>query len=214
MSGHWRLGSSRADVKGRRWQAMWRQLRRGGVVAVTGAALLAAAGPASAHIPVVLNPGDTVAAEENSPLVPTGTTSFAFYGRTENPGDTQVVRVQLATGDQFHAELLIPDLPPETGLAEQALPQLNVQDPAGQSMLLDNGERTYFFEPFSQTAYLTLAQTTSAAQPGTYTLIVTGAAPSRFVMVTGQDEQRSAPIVNATAATIADVHAWYQTPPN
>ena len=81
------------------------------------------------------------------------------------------MRIGLTAGQQFHAELRIPDLAPD-----------------GRFTLLANTNRTSFFEPFTQTAYLILAETTTVATPGIYDIVVVGVAPTRFVAVTGQVE--------------------------
>ncbi|MFE3289176.1 hypothetical protein [Rhodococcus sp. NPDC059234] len=183
------------------------------LVAATVCAVLAASYPAGAHIPVMLTPCDNADALAASPMVLSGTTSFAFYGRTGHTGETRAVRIQLVAGQQFHAELLIPDLAPETGLDATGQPRLAIDDPSGQARLLDNTQRSYFFEPLTQTSYLVLAETTSVAATGTYAVIVIGGAPTRFVAVTGQDEQFAAAVVNASRASTGDVLRWYTTPP-
>ncbi|WP_143548947.1 hypothetical protein [Rhodococcus sp. ACS1] len=188
----------------------WRQVL---TVAATALALVCASAPADAHTPVLLGPDDTAQTLDTSPLAPTGTTSFAFYTRTDAVGDTRAVRIQMAQGQPFHAQLLIPELTPETALPASQLPRLSIISPDGQLTTLDNTGRTPFFEPFTQTSYLTLTDTAAPAQPGTYALIVTGAAPARFVIATGDDEQFDAPLVGATIATTTDVQNWYRTPP-
>jgi len=188
-------------------------LRSAAVAVAATATLLLSATAADAHIPVLLTSSDTVFGLRNSPLVTDGTTSFAFYGRTGFPGDTRAVRIGLTAGQQFHAELLIPDLAPENGLPDRLLPRMGVISPDGRFTLLANTDRTSFFEPFTQTAYLTLAETTTVATPGIYDIVVVGVAPTRFVAVTGQVEQFTAAIQNATVASLADVQTWYSTPP-
>ncbi|MFE5704228.1 hypothetical protein [Rhodococcus koreensis] len=202
---HTRAHRGRFDQRAPRWRAL--------TIAVTALTLIAVAAPAAAHTPVLLGPDDTAQTLDNSPLAPTGTTSFAFYTRTEAVGDTRAVRIQLTQGQPFHAQLLIPDLAPETALAAPQLPRLSIISPDGQLTALDNTGRTSFFEPFTQTSYLTLTDTAAPAQAGTYALIGTGAAPARFVIATGDTEQVDAPLVGATIATTADVQNWYRTPP-
>jgi hypothetical protein len=190
-----------------------RSVRLAAAALVTAATTLALAGPAQAHIPVFLTEKNGVLAIGDSPLVVDGTTSVAFYGRTANVADTRAVRIQLQAGQEFHAELLIPDLAPETALQAGQLPRLAIVSPRGQVTLLANNERKPFYEPFTQTSYLTLGERTRVAQAGTYTLVVIGIAPARFVAVTGQVESFTAAIKNATIGTLADVQQWYATPP-
>ncbi len=191
-----------------------RRVLRVGVIGLAAAlGVIGVAAPAQAHIPVLLNQSDTVFSLEHSPLVPEGTTSFAFYGRTGYPGDTRAMRIQLTAGQQFHAEILIPDLVPEAGLAPWQLPRMMIVDPQHRSRLLPGNERKYFFEPFTQTSYLTLGETTEVAQSGTYDIVVIGVAPARFVAVTGQVEKFTATLKNATVASLDQVQSWYHTPP-
>jgi hypothetical protein len=180
---------------------------------IAGAATtLALTVPAQAHIPVVLTSANTAAALQSSPYVPDGTVSFAFYGWLDRPGDTRSVRIHLDAGEQLYAQLLIPDLAPENNLDRWQTPRLAIVDPRGRVQLLRNDRRESFHEEFTDTDYLILSETTRAARDGTYALIVAGAAPSRFVAVSGSKEQFFADIQNARIGTVADVLNWYETP--
>ncbi len=190
-----------------------RSVRLAATALVAGAATVALAAPAQAHIPVFLTAANSVLAIQDSPLVVDGTTSVAFYGRTANVADTRAVRIQLQAGQELHAEILIPDLAPENTLPAWQLPRLAIVSPRGQVTLLQDTERRAFFEPFTRTSYLTLGELTRVAQSGTYSLVVIGIAPTRFVAVTGQVESFTAAIKNATIGTLADVQHWYATPP-
>lgn len=210
---NWSRGGDHADPDTPRTVRPRAPRRRILTVVASALALVGLAAPAAAHTPVLLGSDDTVDALDTSPLAPIGTVSFAFYGRTSAVGDTRAVRIQLSGGEPFHAQLLIPDLAPENEVPVPQLPRLSILGPDGAVTTLDNTARAPFFEPFTQTSYLTLADTASAAQAGTYTLVATGSAPARFVIATGDTEQFGAPLVNATAATPADVQTWYRTPP-
>lgn len=182
------------------------------VLAATAALLVGAAGLASAHVPVILTPANSVLDVPQSPRVPTGTDSFAFYGKTGFPGDTRVVRAHLNTGEEFHAELLIPALKPETRLANWQLPRMTVVAPNGAITVLPNSLRRYFYEPYTRTEYYTLAETTLPAVAGDYTVIVAGVLPTRFVTVTGTVEKFPAPVENAKPDFGTGVPNWYATP--
>jgi hypothetical protein len=171
-----------------------------------------AAAPAQAHLPVILTSHDTVVSFADSPYVPDGTVSFAFYGWLDRPGDTRVVRIHLEAGQRFDAQLLIPDVPVENILTTRQLPRLAVIDPAGHPRLLRDDERIPFHEPYTNTDYLTLCETASPARTGTYTLIVTGLTATRFVVVSGRNEQLTASIKHAVIGTTDDVRYWYHTP--
>lgn len=190
-------------------------LRRAGRLAAAAgagmAAVIALVLPAQAHLPVVLTDANTAAALAHSPYVPDGSVSFAFYGWLDRAGDTRAVRIHLEAGQQFTTQLLIPDLTPENTLNRRQLPHLAIVDPRGHLQLLGDDQRTAFHEEFTNTDYLILAETARAAQAGTYALIVVGAAPSRFVAVSGEREQFSAAIENAHIGTVNDVQYWYQT---
>jgi hypothetical protein len=181
-----------------------------GLVGLVAAAAVAV--PAQAHLPVVLSSGDTVVGFADSPYVPDGTVSFAFYGWLDRPGDTRVARIHLDAGQQFNAQLLIPDLSGENTIPGWQLPRLAVIDPSGRPQLLRDDERVSFHEPFTNTDYLNLAETVSPARTGTYALIVVGASPARFVAVSGSNEQFTAAIEHAHIGTVADVQYWYRTP--
>lgn len=186
-------------------------IHRLGALFAAGAAVLATALPASAHIPVMLNRHDVL--PQRSPLAPDGTTSFAFYGTLDHAGDMRTVNITLKKGQTFYFQLLIPDLAPETQLATMQLPRVLVIAPSGAVQLIQPTTRTYFYEPYTKTEYFILATDQEPAEQGTYTLITTGLAASRFVVATGLTERRTGTIERAKIATIPDVLAWYHTPP-
>lgn len=109
-------------------------LRRAGLLAAAAgagmAAVIALALPAQAHLPVIFTDADTAAALANSPYVPDGSVSFAFYGWLERAGDTRAVRIHLEAGQQFTTQLLIPDLAPENTLNRRQLPHLGDHRPS------------------------------------------------------------------------------------
>ncbi|MBG0741766.1 hypothetical protein IV500_20630 [Paeniglutamicibacter antarcticus] len=181
-----------------------------GAVAMLGVVGIAA--PAEAHVPVLLTDANTVFTVDDLPLVLDGTTSIAFYGSTGR-WQTRAMRIELKAGDQFHAELLIPALAPETTLSPRRLPRMVIVSPQHQVTVLANNERKAFFEPFTNTSYLTLGETTTVAQSGIYDIVVVGVAPTRFVAVTGQVEKFSASLENASVASLAQIQNWYRTPP-
>lgn len=186
-------------------------IRRVAVVLAACAAVLATALPASAHIPVMLKRHDVI--PQRSPLAPDGTTSFAFYGRLDHPGDMRTVNITLKAGQVFYFQLLIPDLAPETQLPTGQLPQVLVITPSGSVGLVRPTTRTYFYEPYTNTQYYVLATDQQPAEQGTYTLITTGLAASRFVVATGLTERPTGTIERAKIASVPDVLTWYRTPP-
>ena len=145
-------------------------------------ATTALAGPAHAHQPVVLGPGDTTPL--SGPLLPDGTVSYAVRADVAM-GQERGFRFGLKNGDRLAVQLLIFDEPPANALAPSALPRVTIIDPTGRRTTLVANDRTEFHEPYSKTTYLFSSRVERSAVPGTYRVIVRG---------------RSAQPVNATVA--------------
>ena len=142
--------------------------------AVTGsllAGLVAWAGPASAHQPVILGPGD--ASPATGPLLPDGTVSYAVRAEVAK-GQERGFRFALKRGDRLATQLLILDMPPANRLAANELPRVTLIDPKGRRTVLAINERTEFYEPYSKQTYLYLSRVERSALPGTYRVIVQG----------------------------------------
>jgi hypothetical protein len=177
-----------------------------GVMAMTG-------GPAAAHDPIILGPGDATAAD--GPLLPDGTISFALYGVIEQPGDTRGVRARFAAGDPVRVTVLIPDLTPENALDPDQLPTLVMTRPDGSSAQLGATVREPFAEPFTGTNYITYIRLEETAEAGEYAFTVQGEVPARFTVAIGEKEQFGTPVegVDDRAAGLTGVQAWYATAP-
>jgi len=191
-----------------------RRLAVSSLVVVVFVALLGG-GTARAHDPIILTADQSTPAD--GPMLPDGTISFALYGTLEAPGDTRGFRVDFADGDPLYLSVLIPDLPPENSLPDDLLPYLVVEDPAGGSTELRVDERAAFAEPFTGTSYVTLAVLTGSAMAGTYSVTVTGEAPSRFTVAVGTKELFGTEVENVPNrdAGVAGVMEWYSsTPPS
>ncbi len=183
------------------------------LAALLAAALVAvAAGPADAHQPVFLRPGDT-----RGPLLVDGTVSFAVYGtmtaraRSGRPRPS-ALRVRYRSGDPVLIDLLVPDRRPERGLPRAGLPTVTITRPGGRATVLRATTRVRFTEPFSHTSYLRLSRFRGRAGAGTWTVRVAGTRPSRFVVAVGVNEVRGR-VTDYRPPVGASVAAWYATPP-
>lgn len=134
-------------------------------------ATMALAGPARAHQPVVLGPGDGTPL--TGPLLTDGTVSYAVRAEVAM-GQQRGFRFVLKAGDRLAMQLLIFDEPPANALAPSALPRVTMIDPTGRSTTLAVNERTEFYEPYSKKTYLFLSRIDRSAVPGTYRVIVRG----------------------------------------
>jgi len=137
-------------------------------------------GTAQAHQPVRLTSADRTPAQ--GPLLVDGTISFAVYA-TVREGTTRGFRVGMKAGQRLEVQLLINDRPPANRLSDAQLPTVTIIDPAGRRTSMVANERTPFFEPYSQTAYIYLARSTTTASSGTYQVIVTGRDRSKVPVV-------------------------------
>ena len=159
-------------------------MRRSGLAIVLLAAALTVTSttPAQAHQPVRLTSADRTPAQ--GPLLVDGTVSFAVYA-TVREGATRGFRVGMRAGQRLEVQLLINDRSPANRLPSARLPLVTVIDPAGRRTSLAINERTPFYEPYSQTAYLYLSRWSATARSGTYQVIVTGRDSGKVAAVIG-----------------------------
>jgi len=189
-----------------------RRLAVSSLVVVVLVALLGG-GTARAHDPIILTADQSTPAD--GPLLPDGTISFALYGTLEAPGDTRGFRVAFAADDPLYLSVLIPDLAPENSLADELLPYLVVEDPAGAVTELRVDEPVAFAEPFTGTNYVTLAVLTGPAMAGTYSVTIAGDAPSRFTVAVGTKELFGTEVENVPNRNegVPGVMEWYSSAP-
>lgn len=180
---------------------------RGVIVALLVGSIALVSGVARAHNPVLLDEGDAL--PWVAPLAPDGTVSMAFYGELDRPWAFRSAQIRLHAGEQLNVELLIPDLAPENTLRRSQLPRLVLVSPDGDVRVLRARLREPFFEEFSQQKLLYLAKYRATAVEGTYSLIVTGPAPARFVAVSGDREIFGVPLERANYASLTQIQAWY-----
>jgi hypothetical protein len=159
------------------------------------------------HIPVVLTRKN--ASRGQSPVLPDGNISFAFYGSVDEPGETRTVRAELRADQNLFVELLIPKQSPEQDLPEDELPVLTIDFPSGERKVLTPSQRTTFDEPYTDTSYLSYLVGRFPGQEGTYALSVSGPTPARFVLAVGDDE-RPGDVLGGVIGSVGDVHQWYR----
>ncbi len=176
----------------------------------------ALASPASAHDPIFLT--DEQVSPETGPYLPDGSISFAIYGSLLNPGETRGFEFDLRDGEELYLSLLIPDLAPETELADTELPTMTLMDPDGGERPIEANIREPFSDPFSGTDYVTLFETVEPVPGGRYSVVVTGTSPTRFVVAVGTKEEfftpteRSVDRPSSFPGIAAPLNAWYTTP--
>ena len=181
------------------------------------AVVLSVAGPAAAHDPIFLSDDQT--SPDTGPYMPDGTISWALYGVVLGAGDTRGFEFDLRSGDELFISLLIPNLEPETTLADNELPTIELETPSGEVKSIVPEVREVFDEPFSNTSYVTLAELREPGEAGRYRGVVVGNAPSRFSVAIGEEEifftetKRSGDRPSTFQEIAAPLNVWYSTPP-
>jgi hypothetical protein len=188
--------------------------------AVVGLVVLTTLGfgsPALAHDPIFISDDQTT--PDTGPYMPDGSISWALYGTVLGAGDTRGFEFDLRDGDELSISLLIPNLSPETELADDELPVIELMKPDGTTTVVTPFEREVFDEPFSNTSYIGLADLREPGQAGRYQGRVIGHAASRFSVAIGVEEifftetERSGERPTSFADIGAPLAAWYGTPP-
>lgn len=170
---------------------------------------------AMAHDPIFVTADQTT--PDTGPFMPDGSISWALYGSVLEAGDTRGFEFDLREGDEVFVSLLIPNLSPETELADDELPIIELEAPDGAMTIIAPEIRDVFDEPFSQTSYVTLAEYRMPATAGRYRGIVVGGAPARFSVAIGETEifftetERSGDRPGSFAEITVPLTAWYTT---
>jgi len=180
----------------------------------SAALVVVAAGPASAHDPIILTEQQRTA--EKGPLLMDGTVSFAVYGAINGVEDTRGFRVRFAAGDTFVLSALVPDLAPERSLARRDLPNVRIRTPGGQELPLAPGAVTTFAEPFTKTNYRRYLEWSAPAEAGDYEVVISGSVPARFTVSIGEQERFGTEVQGAPNRNVgvAGVQQWYETSPS
>ncbi|GLH99302.1 hypothetical protein [Phytohabitans aurantiacus] len=192
-----------------------RGLVRGLTVGVAAAAaLLGAASPAAAvHQPVVLDRGDVVPCL--APLSRDGTDEVVFLGTLNRPHAVRALQIRMRAGETLNLEYFVPDLAPENTLAAGALPKVYLIGPDRRVEVIEATFRFPFTNPDNGQKYLALASYETTALAGTYSVLVTGPAKSRFAVAHGREGEAATfdGILRGRVATGAEVDRWYATAP-
>ena len=169
---------------------------------------------ASAHDPVFLT-NDHFAAEVG-PYLPDGTISFAMYGQLEEPISTQGFQARMQQGQSLNLSLLVPAVLPEIGFEVSSLPEVEVTRPDQTSFVLSAQFRQTFYEPFTGTTYLRLADYLEESQQGEYSFLISGKAAGRYVVSIGTLERFGTEVRRYTRPLVvgrstSPVVEWFET---
>jgi hypothetical protein len=190
-----------------------RNFRRISTIAGTAvAAVMALAAPAQAHEPVLLDQTDVV--PWTAPLIVDGTDPVATFGVLPRAHAVRSFQLDLRAGQRLVAEYLIPDLAPENALSTADLPRVAIFAPNCTITLLSPNIREPHANPDPPQNYLVLRRFDAPAVDGTYSIVVTGRAPARFIVATGDDSSEVFHgILRGSVATDEQLVRWYDTPP-
>lgn len=181
------------------------------VLGMALATILALAGPAAAHSPVILDESD-----QNPSVAPEavdGTDDFTWFGVLPKKHAIRSFSINLLAGQPLNVALAIPDKAPENALPNSKLPRVLVVSPSGQPTLLEPNIRQPFLEPDHLLNLLVVNRYSATAESGRYTFFVSGNTPSRFVVGTGIEGPDFDGLLRGQIATDPQVQAWYNTAP-
>lgn len=181
------------------------------VVGAAAAAVAVFAAGAQAHVPVLLDSRDVL--PWKAPLIIDGTDGVVLYGTLPKAGAVRSAQLRLQDGQTINITYGIPDLAPENGLSTAKLPRVLVVGPHGTVTVLSPQMRESRPNPELDQNYLLLRNYTAPAVSGTYSILVIGAAPSRFLVVTGVESEEFDGILRGSPATDEQLADWYNTAP-
>lgn len=181
------------------------------VAGVAVAAVIAVAVPAAAHTPVMINGSDTL--PWIGPLALDGQDPIAFFGALPRPYQDRAFQFHMQAGEAITILSLVPDEAPENQLATGDLPVVELVTPDGMVVPIKPDMRVPVPIAELNENYILLDDYTATAITGTYSVIVTGAAPARFNISIGTEGGPFHGIERGTVATTAQIQTWYATPP-
>jgi hypothetical protein len=174
-------------------------------------AVVLTAGTAYAHPPVMLDESDRL--PWRAPLVVDGTDAIAMYGVLPHPGAVRSAQYHFTAGQPLIVSLLIPDLAPENSLPASRLPVARLVAPNGSVTFLRPDQRVTFVDPDSGRHLMVLHNLQSTSIGGTYSVVVTGRAPARFIISTGVESEAFHGLRRAVVASDEEADEWYATAP-
>lgn len=188
-----------------------RNLRRAATVAAAAAAtVVAAATPASAHVPVMLGPGDRTPAR--GPLITDGANPYAFFAQARHAGEKRAGQFVMAAGEPVNIFLAIPDEAPENTLPTDELPTMVLTAPDGTSTTIAPTFRVPIVSTDVASQNLNimfLGHFAGPAEAGTYSFVLVSHAAERFGFTIGIEGPKVYGIERGRAATDRQVLAWY-----
>lgn len=184
------------------------------VGAAVTAGVLGIGSPAAAvHLPVILDRGDVVPCR--GPMSLDGTDEVVYLGLLPRPHAVRAMQVRMRAGETLNLEFFVPDQAPENTLAAGDLPTVRLIAPDRRVTVLTPNLRIPFTNPDNGQQYLFLRSYETTAVAGTYSVVVTGAAASRFAVAHGREGEPGSfdGILRGAVATSAQVERWYATAP-
>jgi hypothetical protein len=179
------------------------------------AAVLALAIPASAHEVVQLDESDVNPLV--APLILDGTDPIGWFGVLPKKETARSFQINLQAGQPLGVVITIPDKAPENTLSQSQQPRVFMIAPNGTVTVVNPTTRIPFPEPGRGVDLLVLREYFSTAgQTGTYSFIVHGPAPARFLVATGIEEEIEHDfhgMQRGELATQEQFDAWYATAP-
>jgi hypothetical protein len=180
-----------------------------GVGGTTLGAVLVLVSPALAHEPVLLDRTDVV--PWVGPLLLDGTDPLNLIGTLPRAGAVRSAQFAMQAGQQVNVSLVIPDQAPENTLKASQLPRIFVISPTGDVTVVSATMRVPI-TPEGR-SLLVLSTYSAPAEQGTYSLVVSGAAPSRFLVSMGQEGGTFGGIKRGGLASEEQFDEWYATAP-
>lgn len=185
-------------------------------VLLIAAVIVGVAGTATAHDPIFLT--DEQTSPETGPYLPDGTISWAIYGSLEETGETRGFEFDLRDGDELFMQLMIPNVEPELGMAEDEWPVGELSLPDGEVMVLEPAFTEVFDEEFSGTSYVIYSEIRQPAEAGRHKVVISGSSPARFAVAVGETEEfftlaeRTVDRPESFPEIAVPLNAWYSTP--
>jgi hypothetical protein len=175
------------------------------------ATVLALAAPASAHTPILLDESDQV--PRVAPLIVDGTDGISIFGTIPRRGAVRSAQFALTAGQPVSVTVAIPNKAPENTLAVADLPKVVLVAPDNSLIVLEPQIRVPAHDPELNLDFLVLRGYHATAVAGTYSVLVTSRAPSRFVVLTGIESEAFHGIKRGSVATDDQILHWYATAP-
>jgi hypothetical protein len=175
------------------------------------ALLLAIAWPAAAHTPIVLDESD-----QNpyvAPLALDGTDECVFFGTLPKSGSVRSYQMNLLAGQPLNITLAVANLAPENTTPQNKMPYVVLIAPNGSVSRIYADQRTAVHNTDFNVDLLILRRYAATAMSGTYSVIVVGRAPARFVTGIGVESDVFHGLLRGQVATQAQVDQWYAKKP-